>query len=108
MSEIKASPPFHAIITLDNPAFCTYLLCVSLLVLKMMLMSVITVFHRVTNKVSDLGDLISINHECFSDLLARRRFGSWEVEKWVLQTRSTELKGIRKRVWTIENENIYF
>ncbi|XP_060529966.1 microsomal glutathione S-transferase 1-like isoform X2 [Cylas formicarius] len=39
------------ILSLDNPAFCTYVICCCLLILKMMGLVLLTIFHRQTNKV---------------------------------------------------------
>lgn len=40
-----------AIYSTENPAFCGYLLCASLLIIKMMLTTILVVYHRIKNKV---------------------------------------------------------
>lgn len=39
------------IISTENPAFCTYLICSSLLILKMMGVTLLTILHRMRTKV---------------------------------------------------------
>ncbi|RZC40906.1 prostaglandin E synthase-like, partial [Asbolus verrucosus] len=44
--ESNSVNPVNIILTLDNPAFCIYLLCACLLVLKMMAVTLLTIYNR--------------------------------------------------------------
>lgn len=52
-----------AIYSTENPAFCSYLLCASLLIIKMMLTTILVVYHRIKNKVSDKHSFYTIGRK---------------------------------------------
>lgn len=56
MESSKTTTTNVVIYSTENPAFCSYLLCASLLIMKMMLTTILVVYQRVKTKVTVYND----------------------------------------------------